>query len=744
MAHPVRSSYKFGPFLLDMDQRVLLRDGLIVPLTPKSFDTLLALVESGGRILDKEELLKKVWPDTFVEEVNLAKNISILRKVFEEDSGHRYIETIPRRGYRFVSAIEEVPAFSEDVASPNGMAVGKNNDQSAIGESAGYMEDALSLGTSRPIPARGRPSAALWMASLAVLCVAALITIAILLFRPFSKAPPPADAVPLTSFPGEQSQAAFSPDGKQIAFIWDGADHKSYNVYVKMVGAETVLRLTTSPANDSKPVWSPDGRSIVFLRVSGDEDSAYYSVPALGGPERKLADVSPHADIGTGNSSYYSPDGKYLAVADRSSPSAPASIFLLSLESGQKRQLTSPPAGTIGDYCPAFSPAGKMLAFIRSTSLATTDVYVLRLPDGTPKQLTFDDFTVQGLAWTANSAEIIFASRRGGNIGYLWRISADGGTPAKIATIGKEVLSPAISAQANRLAYTQLSDDTNIWRIDLDASGKGTSQTEVIGSTFWDGDPDNSPDGQKIAFASGRSGGFGIWVSNSDGSSPWLLFDGGPYLTGTPRWSPDGRQIAFDSRSGTPGTGGNPDIVVISAEGGHARQLTTDPAEDVAPSWSRDGHWIYFGSTRSGSMQIWKVPANGGPAMQVTRQGGFEGFESSDQKYLYYLKGRGIPGIWRTPTAGGPETPVITDKQAGRWRYWRVVDRGIYFATRADGYPSVEFFDFATGQLNEVFRPAKRPEMYMPGMAIAPDGHSLLYTQKDQSGSNIMMIEDFR
>jgi dipeptidyl aminopeptidase/acylaminoacyl peptidase len=305
------------------------------------------------------------------------------------------------------------------------------------------------------------------------------------------------------------------------------------------------------------------------------------------------------------------------------------------------------------------------------------------------------------------------------------------------------VLSPAISVQTNRLAYTQLSDDTNIWRIDLDTSGKGTSQREVIGSTFWDGDPDYSPDGQKIVFTSGRSGGFGIWISNSDGSNPWLLFDGGPYLTGTPRWSPDGRQIVFDSRSSTPGSGGNPDIFVISADGGQPRQLTTDPAEDVAPSWSRDAHWIYFGSTRSGSMQLWRAPANGGPATQLTRQGGFEGFESSDGKFVYYLKGRGIPGIWRVPVEGGPETPVITGNEAGRWRYWRVVNHGIYYATVIAGNPVVEFFDFATGKSNEVFRPAKKPEMHMPGMAISPDGRSLLYAQKDQSGSNIMMVENF-
>jgi len=739
MAHAVRPSYKFGPFILDTCQRVLFRDGLIVPLTPKSFDTLLALVESGGRIIDKEDLLKKVWPDTFVEEVNLAKNISILRKVFEEDAAHPYIETIPRRGYRFVSAIEEVPAEMDPL---NRMAVRQNGPHRATKQSVDPFEDVLPAEAPCPISARSRRPAVLLTASLAILCAAALITIALLIFRSFSKTPQPSEVVPLTSFPGAQSEAAFSPDGKQVAFVWNGGNEGNYSIYVKMIGAEALLRLTSSSASDSRPVWSPDGRSIVFLRNSTDS-SAYYSIPVLGGLERKLTDVSLHADAGTGNCSYYSPDGKYLAIADKNSPSVPAGIFLLSLESGQKRQLTSPPAGTVGDYCPAFSPDGKMLAFIRSTSLATTDLYVFHLPDGKPTRLTFDELTIQGLAWTSNSSDIVFASRRGGNIGYLWRISAHGGTPARIPTIGKEVLSPAISAQADRLAYTQLSDDTNIWRIDLDASGKGTSQTEVIGSTFWDGDPDYSPDGQKIAFTSGRSGGFGIWVSKSDGSSPWLLFDGGPYLTGTPRWSPDGHWIAFDSRSGTPGTGGNPDIFVISADGGHARQLTTDPAEDVAPTWSRDGRWIYFGSTRSGSMQIWKMPATGGSAVQVTRQGGFEGFESSDGTYLYYLKGRGIPGIWRVPAEGGPETPVITHNQAGLWRYWRVVDGGMYFATAVEGHPIIEFFSFATGQTSEVFRPARRPEMYMPGMAVSPDGHSLLYTQKDQSGSNIMMVENF-
>src|SRR5262245_46948720 len=108
MHQPTRHFYEFGPFRLETNERILLRDGQHVPLTPKAFETLLALVESGGHILDKEELLKKVWPDTFVEEVSLAKKVSILRKVLGEGVGQQYIETIPRRGYRFVAEVREL------------------------------------------------------------------------------------------------------------------------------------------------------------------------------------------------------------------------------------------------------------------------------------------------------------------------------------------------------------------------------------------------------------------------------------------------------------------------------------------------------------------------------------------------------------------------------------------------------------------------------------------------------------
>jgi Tol biopolymer transport system component len=186
-----------------------------------------------------------------------------------------------------------------------------------------------------------------------------------------------------------------------------------------------------------------DGRSIAFLRQSNGS-SAYYLVPALGGPERKLADVFTYQGPSSGNSPYYSPDGKYLAIPDKVVPAEPMSIYLLSSDNGVKRKLTSPPAG-IGDHYPAFSPDGKRLAFVRITHWSANDLYVSELSGGEPRRLTFDKLQISGLAWTSDSREIVFASRRIGSTIHLWRISADGGMPEQVETVGRDLLSPAFS-----------------------------------------------------------------------------------------------------------------------------------------------------------------------------------------------------------------------------------------------------------------------------------------------------------
>jgi Tol biopolymer transport system component/DNA-binding winged helix-turn-helix (wHTH) protein len=695
--------YEFGPFRLDLQSRMLLRDGAYIALTPKAFETLAVLVENNGRIVDKEELLRQVWQGTCVEEATLAKTVSILRKALAEDDGHHYIETVPKRGYRF--AIE----------------VRQSNNGFAAAEPAPAVKPPVS---KRRLLLR-------WLA--AILLAAAALGWAIV-FRTHARTVPPSRPVPLTSFPGRQNEVAFSRDGNQIAFEWDG------HVFLKVIGSEALLQLTHGPGADSRPAWSPDGKNISFLR-STPEGRAWYLTSVLGGPERKLADVFPYFDLGSGNSTYFAPDGKVLAIADKTAPAEPSSIFLLSMEDSSRRQITFPPAGTTGDYYPAFSPDGKRLAFARAASFSATDLYVLDLPGGKARRLTFDGLTIDGLAWTADGREIIF-SRRGGSFNSLWRVGLRGGDPERVSAFGEDVISPAVSRDGSRLAYTRRLDDMNIWKFTLDEAGRVISKAPLIASTFRDSDPDYSPDGRRIAFTSGRNGNFGIWICDSDGANARLLFDGGAYVTGSPRWSPDGKKIVFDTRANDPAKLGNPSIWMVDADGGQPRRLSSAGSADVAPSWSHDGAWVYFASTRSGNLQIWKMPVQGGAAVQVTRGGGFESFESSDGRYLLYVKGREIPGIWRVPVSGGEEVPVTGRDQVGHWRCWRLARGGIYFGTATPpAGPRLAFLDLSSDAAEPVTPLAKAPDATVPSLAVAPDGRSLLVAQYDQNGSNIIMVD---
>ena len=546
---------------------------------------------------------------------------------------------------------------------------------------------------------------------------------------------PPMKTLPFTSFPGREQWPAFSPDGKQLAFRWDGEKEDNFDIYVKLIDAGAPLRLTTHPGIDSSPTWSPDSRYIAFSRFDKGE-SGIYMVPALGGPERKLLALS-----GKFSDLVWSPDGKSLAFTDVVWPQEMPSIFLLSIETREKRRLTSPPAQYFGDWYPAFSPDGQTLAFTRESSVHLGAIYLVPIQGGEPKRLTVDNEWIYNLDWTADGQSIVFASMRGGS--RLWKVSAAGGTPEPLPFGGEHPFPRAmqfsISRQGHRLAYSILLDDPNIWRIEVPSSqGQRTSPIPLISSSQHDLGPQFSPDGQKIVFQSTRSGSPEIWVCSSDGTNPIQLTSLGRN-TGAPRWSPDGRHIAFDSRAET-----NSYVYVINAEGGGPRRLTTETSNGLVPSWSRDGRFVYFCSNRSGTLQVWKVPAAGGEAVQVTKGGGAVAFESSDGKFLYYCK-FDVAGLWRIPVNGGEESLVLDQPKEGYWGYWAVVDRGIYFIDPATKpRATLKLFSFTSRRVMQIAAIEKKPYPGVPGFAVSPDGRWILFTQLDQSGSDIMLVENFQ
>src|SRR4030095_17029313 len=371
---------------------------------------------------------------------------------------------------------------------------------------------------------------------------------------------PPMKYVSFTSFPGFEGNPAFSPDGNQIAFDWSGEKNDNPNIYVMLIGSQKPLRLTTDPATDYEPKWSPDGRQIAFIRVS-ESEFAIYTVPALGGPDRKLLSLGAKADWGGWVPDLdWSPDGKYIASVEKRSGQPPSNIFLFSPETGERRALTSPAAPLLGAFLPAFSPDRRTVAFLSSTSDVSQDLYLVPVTGGEPKRLTFDNVHLNSAAWTADGREIIFSSTREGGDYGLWRISASGTNPERLAVGGHYVPGASVSRQGNRLAYVQWSGDFNIYRIDVSDSTRPTSPPiKLTSSTRLDLNPQYSPNDKRIVFQSDRSGSYEIWVCNSDGANPVQVTSLNK-IAGTPRWSHDGQQIAFDLYPD-----GRGDIYVISS-----------------------------------------------------------------------------------------------------------------------------------------------------------------------------------
>ena len=561
---------------------------------------------------------------------------------------------------------------------------------------------------------------------------------------------PPAAAwkiIPLTSFAGPKGNPAFSPDGRQVAFTWTGAGNDNFDIYVKLIGEGTPLRLTTNAGRDTSPSWSPDGRHIAFIRYA-PEGNSLMTVPSLGGAERKLASLTSTA--GAYLSTAWSMDGKELAFTDSDLPNGPMSIFLIFLETGERRRLTTAPPQSGGDFLPRFSPDGQWVAFTRSHRTAVNDIYIVPAAGGEPRPVTRDgrEIGTSGLDWTADGREIIFSSERGSG---LFRIPITGGTREQLPGIGEDSYDPAISRRGGYLAYVFHKLDDNIWRAPgPNAAKRDSPPTQLIASTRREGSPRYSPDGKRIAFASDRSGNIEIWTCDAESGNPAQLTRFNQGQSDSPRWSPDGQHIAFDARPTD-----NSDIYVVGADGGPPRRLTTEPSADIMPVWSADGRFVYFGSDRGGDWQIWRMPAGGGEAAQVTKGGGFGTLAATDE-YIYYSRRNALltersgsntsawTGAWRVPVAGGEEERVFDQGTTGMVF---ITSEGVcFFDLTLSPAPAVKFFNFASRQVTTLVKldPAKSSSALGSRIAVSPDGQWVLYSQLDQNDLEIMLVENFR
>lgn len=642
--------YEFGPYVMDARSRILLKDGATVRLTPKAFDTLFVLVQHASQVVEKDQLLREVWPDIFVEEGSLSHNIHGLRKALGDDSSEpRYIETIPKRGYRFVAPVK----ISQPQADTTQIGFSGMEGDAVVIEKHTYarvvsneFEEQTGLPerlTEAELPAEHRP---LWpdlgtraLPSSVVtenrkkrrlaagVAAGALAVSAIALFvymkRPPVSAPPLSRArstlVRLTNNNAMDCEPVWSPDGGRIAF-WSNRDGGK-EIYVMDADGSNVKRLTNNLADDVNPTWSPDGRRIVF-ETDRDGNQEVYAMDADGGNEVRLtrnnaADVTPS----------WSPDGSLIAFASNRDTGPPYNpynldIYVMNADGSNVRRIVDDPEYDVG---PQWSPDGRKMLFMTGRN-GNFDVYEMNADGTEQRNLTPDYDRSDGApVWSLDGHNIAFSRRIEGK-DQIFVMDSDGDNLKRVTHNSANNGSAGWSPDGSKLVF-QTDQDGNLEIYTMSVDGELAQLTNDAADDL---SPDWSPDGTRIAFSSNRNGKQHIYVMSADGSSLTQLTNS-PAEDTEPAWAPDGKRIAFTSLRD-----GNKDVYVIDADGTNPKRLTDDPGIDSSPRWSVDNR-IVFTSNRGGQADIYVMDGEGQNVARLTTIGAGHAAWSPDGRRVTFV-----------------------------------------------------------------------------------------------------------
>jgi Tol biopolymer transport system component/DNA-binding winged helix-turn-helix (wHTH) protein len=693
-----QSIYEFGPYQLDTAKRLLLRDGEVVSLTPKCFDILLALVEKGGEINDKNELMKRVWPDTYVEEGNLTYNISILRKALGERTGeHQYIVTVPGRGYQFVEKVKELANESADTVA-TGL---KPAHFVALGEADRSQLEATLI--PEPTPDRLLPAHESFISKLAQNKKALLLATAMLMIggagislglyrfinakQSQTKAVEPFENMKIARLTttGKASRAAISPDGRYVVHAMGGRRQQSLWLRHIATGSDKEI-VPTAVVDYPALTFSPDGNYIYFLR-SESEGSNLFRVPVLGDSIQKLV-----SDVDSGIT--FSSDGRQIAFIRGYPQRDEAQLITANADGVEQQTLLSKrmpdffASPLVRAWGPAWSPDGEMIAFAlrkdepdgKYWSVAT-----VRIKDKAVQQNTFQKWSGLGqLAWLSDGSGIIVAAadEESNPAQQVWHVSYPGGEVRRITNDTSDYSGVTLTANSTALVTVQAEQRSNTWV----APGGDASRAAQITFSNSDGVDGISwaPDG-RIIYTTRARGSSDIWIMNADGTSQTqLTVDAGDNLR--PSVSLDGRYVVFASNRT-----GDHCVWRVDIDGTNPKQLSYE-GEARNPEITPDGQWVVYCDLGSGKLTLWKASIEGGNQVQLTDYYSSNPAVSPDGKQiaLGFLDEQATP--YRTmiaiiPFSGGP--PVKAFDWGPKRVRWTSDGRALTYVDTRNGVSNI-------------------------------------------------------
>jgi Tol biopolymer transport system component/DNA-binding winged helix-turn-helix (wHTH) protein len=681
--------YAFGDVEVDVRRMTVSVGGAPAGLEPKSFDVLRYLVENRERLVTKEDLLAAVWKDTFVTPNVLTRAVAQVRRAIGDDAQDaRYIETVARRGYRFIAPVSELPADTPRAAAPPSPAI--------------------------PPAGNGRRRRLLVLAAAAVLLVAGSLGAA-RWWRDRSRAnavvsglaPQPSGLGParrVTTRTGVDTMPALAPDGRSLAFVSDRSGAHEIYVLSDTPGAREVA-ITGDGGQNVQPAWSPDG---AWLAFHSRKRRGVWVVPATGGSARQVVEF--------GSDPAWSPDGRHIAfTSDAGGMAAQSVIGLVAADGSGRRDLTRIGAPPGGHREPAWSRSGTTLAFTVGTGRWSQQIWMVPAAGGEPRPIAGPWIGGLDPQFAPGDRALLWGALSTAGSGFaLWRQGLDPttlapvGAPAEVSSLGG-VLEGLSIAGDGTIAYGVGEADQNLWAIDV-AAGRASEPERLTLAAVRASYPDQAADGRISFLQAGPGSPSAVLVRSADGSTVEPLIDETPVGSGqwlrdgrlmlhrprtrppsvwivdpatrrmtetgvagddiqNPRPSPDGREIAFHVIE----PNGLMNVWAQRLDGGPRRRVTDDAEAASYPAWSPDGRWLAVEVKRRDQTQVAVVPREGGPIQILTADAGQSWPHSwaPDGDRIAFAGERG--GIWNVYTVSR-RTRAVTpltrfDSPSGYVRY---------------------------------------------------------------------------
>ena len=592
--------YEFGPFRLDAGEYVLLRDGQVIPLSPKVFETLLVLVENSGHVVDKHELYKQVWQDAFVEESNLTKNISILRKILSEGDGERtFIETIPKRGYRFVIPVR---TFGSEPGVDEVRSLSPVNAKQSVGTSTSEQIDNSNSAVFIP-NAHSRIGKRKFILIAVVLVVCLIATASLKFFGSESIVTFDSAKITRLTTSGMVTVAAVSPDGKLLAYATTDGAERTLWLQQAAPGSSATPIVPPGPSPFNGLTFDRDGSSVYFTQpaVEAGLTDVLYQVPILGGTPRKVVS-------GIWGKPGFSPDGKQITYY--SNREGEELLMVANADGSNERKLVSAGENEFflwSPHGPSWSPGGETIAAIRGNyAPRRVAVITIKVNTGEVVQVgtnTWED--VADVAWLSDGSGILVVAGKSPGRRKIWYLSYPVGEAKLLSTDVDNYDWVSLTADSKAIVTVQQNQYSNI-----------------------------------------STGGIADPVLSTE------VTTGSAMNTG-PAWTPDGK-LVFSRYTG----GDDTDLFLADIALGTSRQLTHRSEWNAAPTVTADGRYIFFFTNRDGTDNIWRMDVDGGNQVRVTS--GFDAFPSlsDDGTTLVFLDNGKLEAASRMDTRSGERTLI--------------------------------------------------------------------------------------